>query len=174
MAMPMRSRVALGDHGYSAAVTSPDPAPPRPLRPSGCALLIRTDFSNDRSWEALCEGVRTPSEDDFLAVVDIVDDEAYRDLTAAQLRDLVPEPFDGPAFFFVADDNALATTGHPLLVVPVPYPEPEYAYLNEVPRAEFRVVVTHLWSVENNLSLANMDWVDFAGNASKDGVFRGF
>jgi hypothetical protein len=145
------------------------------LRPSGCALLIRTDFSNEQSWEALCAGVRTPSEDDFLATVDIVDDEAYRDLTTAQLRGLLPEPFAGsPYFFFVADADAVASAGHPLLVVPVPYPEPEYAYLNEEPRAEFRVVVARLWSVENNLSLANMDWAEFAGNVEYDGVFRGF
>ena len=106
-------------------------------------------------------------------MVDIVDDEAYRDLTAAQLRDLVPEPFDGPAFFFVADDNALAATGHPLLVVPVPYPEPEYAHLNEIPRAEFRVIVAMLWAVEANLSIANLGWNDFARNVADDGVFRG-
>jgi hypothetical protein len=172
--MPIRWRVAPGVRGYSAAVTPPDPAPPRPLWPSGCALLIRTGFSSERSWEALCAGVHTPSEEGFLATVDIVDDHAYQDLTAAQLRDLIPEPFDGPHFFFVADANALASTGHPLLVVPVPYPEPEYAYLNEPPRAEFRVVVARLWSVENNLSLANMDWAEFADSVDEDGVFRGF
>jgi hypothetical protein len=156
-------------------VTSPVPASPSPLWPSGCALLIRTDFSNERSWEALCQGVRTPSEDDFLATVDIVDDEAYRDLTASQLRGLLPDPYGGgPYFFFVADADAVASAEHPLLVVPVPYPGPEYAYLNEPPRAEFRVVVASLWSVENNLSLANMDWAEFAENVAEDGVFRGF
>ncbi|MCH6164890.1 DUF6924 domain-containing protein [Pseudonocardia alaniniphila] len=154
---------------------SPVPAPPSPLRPSGCALLVRTDFSNERSWEALCEGVRTPSEDDFLATVDIVDDDAYRDLTATQLRNLYPDPHPvGPYFFFVADADAVASAEHPLLVVPVPYPEPEYAYLNEPPRATFRVVVARLWSVENNLSLANMDWAEFAHSVDEDGVFRGF
>lgn len=30
-----------------------------------------------------------------------------------------------------------------------------------------------LWSVENNLSIANMDWDDFV-NAAHEGVFRGF
>ncbi|WP_433292913.1 DUF6924 domain-containing protein [Pseudonocardia sp. CA-142604] len=156
-------------------MTSPVPAPPRPLWPSGCALLIRTDFSNGRSWDALCEGVRTPSEDDFLATVDIVDDEAYRGLTATQLRGLLPNPYGGgPYFFFVADADAVSAAGHPLLVVPVPYPEPEYAYLNETPRAAFRVVVARLWSVENNLSLANMDWAEFADSVDEDGVFRGF
>ncbi|ALV31684.1 hypothetical protein [Streptomyces sp. CdTB01] len=36
-----------------------------------------------------------------------------------------------------------------------------------------RVVVAELWSIENNLSGANMDFEEFAG-AVDDGVFRGF
>jgi hypothetical protein len=31
-----------------------------------------------------------------------------------------------------------------------------------------------MWGVENNLSLANMDWEDFAATVDEDGVFRGF
>jgi len=31
-----------------------------------------------------------------------------------------------------------------------------------------------MWSVENNLSISNMDFSDFADSADADGVFRGF
>jgi hypothetical protein len=31
-----------------------------------------------------------------------------------------------------------------------------------------------MWGVGNNLSLANMDFHEFADNADPDGVFRGF
>jgi hypothetical protein len=31
-----------------------------------------------------------------------------------------------------------------------------------------------MWSVENNLSIANMEFGEFAGNLDQDGVFRGF
>jgi hypothetical protein len=31
-----------------------------------------------------------------------------------------------------------------------------------------------LWSIENNISLGNMDWEEFAEAADYDGVFRGF
>jgi hypothetical protein len=31
-----------------------------------------------------------------------------------------------------------------------------------------------MWSVENNLSLANLDFVDFAESVDDTGVFRGF
>ena len=36
-----------------------------------------------------------------------------------------------------------------------------------------RVLPTAVWSVENNLSLGNMEWRDFA-NALKEGFFEGF
>jgi len=31
-----------------------------------------------------------------------------------------------------------------------------------------------LWSVDNNLNLANVDWDEFADNVDRAGVFRGF
>jgi hypothetical protein len=31
-----------------------------------------------------------------------------------------------------------------------------------------------MWGVENNLSVANMDFHEFADNVEDDGVFRGF
>jgi hypothetical protein len=31
-----------------------------------------------------------------------------------------------------------------------------------------------MWGVENNLTIANMDFDDFAGAVQADGVFRGF
>jgi hypothetical protein len=44
-----------------------------------------------------------------------------------------------------------------------------------VPRGRsFRVVPAQLWSVQANLSLANMDWEEFADAVDDDGVFRGF
>ncbi|MEO6701722.1 MAG: hypothetical protein ABI140_02000 [Jatrophihabitantaceae bacterium] len=58
----------------------------------------------------------------------------------------------------------------PLSVVWVLPAEPD---LDEE-RSPFRVTAAELWSVENNLNLANMDWDDFAGAADSDGVFRGF
>ena len=37
----------------------------------------------------------------------------------------------------------------------------------------FRVVPSEMASVENNLSLANMDWKEFAEQVDPDGIFRG-
>ena len=40
--------------------------------------------------------------------------------------------------------------------------------------ATFRVIPAEMWSVQNNLSLLNMDWSDFADSVDDDGIFRGF
>ncbi|WP_328609841.1 hypothetical protein OG943_12155 [Amycolatopsis sp. NBC_00345] len=55
---------------------------------------------------------------------------------------------------------------------------PEWALLVVRVRPEgngrLRVIPAELWSVENNISLGNMDWQDFTSAAGADGVFRGF
>ena len=38
----------------------------------------------------------------------------------------------------------------------------------------FRVIPSEIEGVENNLSLANMDFGEFADSADRDGIFRGF
>jgi hypothetical protein len=36
------------------------------------------------------------------------------------------------------------------------------------------VIAEELWSIENNLSIANMDFVEFFESADEDGVFGGY
>lgn len=60
----------------------------------------------------------------------------------------------------------------------VPVDEPAWEGLSaEALRAEQSTgpfVSSALWSVENNINLANMDWPEFASSVGEDGVFRGF
>jgi len=46
--------------------------------------------------------------------------------------------------------------------------------LYDEPGRSFRVVPQEAWSVENNLSISNMDFEEFADSVDADGVFRGF
>lgn len=84
-------------------------------------------------------------------------------LTIERLPRLVPEG-SGPTFIFLVDGETLARDGHPVPVVD----------LFEVRGRTFRVVPSQMWSVENDLSLGNMDREDFAGHLDADGDFRGF
>jgi len=122
--------------------------------------MIRTDFSDPAGWETLRTAVETPNEDDFLAHVHLVDDQAYRDMTAEQLLPLI-----GPhSLFIVADRRAISRFGQPLLCI----------YRDGRRTEQLRVIARELWSIENNISLGNMDWDEFTRAADEDGVFRGF
>ena len=127
------------------------------------SLLLRTDFSDDAAWAALCEGVRQPSEEGFRARVDCVSDRAYDGLTVGQLVALARKGGDH-TFAFVADRVTLTHPERPVLVVD----------LYDEPGRTFRVIPREMWGVENNLSIANMDFDEFADSVDPDGVFRGF
>src|SRR5690242_6396914 len=82
----------------------------------GAAPVIRTDFSDDLAWEAVCAALRVPDDQFGLAAnVECISDPRYDGLTLEQLTALAPR---GPLWFmFVADQIALASPEHPLLVV---------------------------------------------------------
>ncbi|MFE5142365.1 DUF6924 domain-containing protein [Streptomyces fagopyri] len=127
------------------------------------ALVVRTDFSADGAWDALRAALFSPSRDGFLANVALVDDRRYEDLTPDQALDLIPAEYQHP-LLVLADSVAVTSTELPLLVVDL---------RGERGRC-VRVAAAELWSIENNLSGANMDFEEFAGAVDDDGVFRGF
>lgn len=67
-------------------------------------------------------------------------------------------------FVFLVDNVTISDPETPLVALDL---------LHE-PGRWFRVVPAEMWSVENNLSIANMDFFEFAEAADPDGVFRGF
>jgi len=133
------------------------------LPQTDCSLLLRTDFSDDAAWAALCEAVQEPSEDGFQAHLDCINDTAYDGLTVDQLVASAPKGGDH-TFAFIADRIALTNPERPVLVVD----------LYDEPGRTFRVIPREIWGIENNLSLANMDYSEFADSTDRDGVFRGF
>jgi hypothetical protein len=127
------------------------------------SVLVRTWFGDDGAWESLVRVVRTPSDEGFLASVTPIDDPAFDSLSAGELK---AKQTAGPIVSFLADETTLTSADHPILAVWVLPGE-------EGDHTPFRVVPTALWSVENNINLANMDWADFTRSVA-DGVFRGF
>lgn len=136
----------------------------KPLPRSQAALVIRTDFSNDEAWEAIGAAILQPTEEGFGAQVEFVDDGAYRGVTKQQLVKLIPQDDQRPFFFMIVDDVTVRSPEHPILVVD----------LWREPGREFRAVPAAVQAVENNLSIANMDFAEFADSVDADGVFRGF
>jgi len=126
------------------------------------SLALRTDFSDDRAWETVCAAIDEPVGE-FKAYVDFVSDPEYAGLEAEELPAM---PSDDPhrRFAFIVDHMALSHPEHPILVVD----------LKDEPGRAFRVIVSEMWGVENNLSIGNMDFEEFADAVDRDGIFRGF
>jgi hypothetical protein len=125
------------------------------------SLVLRSDFSDNSAWEPICAAIQE-SVGEFRAYVDCLSDPEYDGLTAEQLTTLIPR--GSRLFAFIVDRVALTHPEHPILVVD----------LFVEPGRTFRVIPSEMWSVQNNLSICNMDFDEFAVAADKDGILRGF
>jgi len=135
-----------------------------PLPDTPEAIVLRTDFSDDAAWGVVCAAILAPSPGDgFLANVTFAEDRSF---AAAAVAELIAAAAAGMyrTFMFVVDGVTIREPEHPVLVID----------LADEPGRTFRVIPSEMWSVENNLSLANMDFEDFSEAVDAGGVYRGF
>jgi len=125
--------------------------------------VIRTDFSDDAAWKQIKREVAAANALGFAANVQFIDDRQYDGLSGQDLLQGLPDLAEYSCVF-VADTAAMFSAEHSLLVLDPFNPDGQ----------TFRVIPAEAWGVENNLSIANMDYEEFAGAADADGVFRGF
>ncbi len=126
--------------------------------------VLRTDFTDDQTWSSLCGLISSPiGKEGFLASVAFVDDPCFADVPPETLRDRIPGNHRH-SFIVIADRTTFAETEQPLLVMD----------LLDQPGRMFRALPTRIQAIENNLSIANMGFEDFAEAADADGIFRGF
>jgi hypothetical protein len=150
-------------------------------------LLIRTNFTDDEVWETVCSQARTMDPDVREALqfsdernraagrstgrpieelgtpLHIIDDKNYSEASCEQVLSLL-QPGSAQGFLFIADEFCMEHPDHPLLVVD----------LSHERGRSFRALPSQTFSIQANLSLANMDWEEFADNVDEDKVFRGF
>ena len=130
------------------------------------AVVIRTDFGNQQAWETICGLISAPVHDGnetFYAHVEFVENRKYRNFSIAELLEAVPRDYKR-SFLFVVDEDAVSSSDFAILVVD----------LDESSGRSFRAIPTQIQGIENNLSIANMGFEEFAEAVDKDGVFRGF
>jgi len=131
--------------------------------PSGEDLtpFLRTYPARPNRWDALLAAIQTPNEDGFKAYIAVLTDPELEGLTEPEIRRLARVD-DAERFVLVADAVTQADNEFPILVVD----------LSREGLPSFRVTAKCLWSVQNNLSLANMDWQELSEATDPDGVFR--
>lgn len=132
-------------------------------------LLVRTDFGDPDGWRALFDelgGVdedglteldfdRIEAEEPSLSSL-VLDDRAFEFLRPGQVPAPVPP---GTRFTMVAlaDEQTMTAPGRPLLVVD----------LHDTPGHAIRVPLNVAGSMACNLEIANMDFHEYHGFASK-------
>ena len=136
----------------------------KPITKTEVPIVLRTDFSDQSGWEKICAEIRKPvGIFRFRANVEFLDQAEYAGITKDNLLALL-SPHYNHSFIIVADQTAMSRAEHPLLVIDL---------FNQRGR-EFRAVPSQVQGIENNLSIANMDFAEFAESVDEDGVFRGF
>ena len=132
---------------------------------SGLSLLIRGDFSDLEAWTTVANAALAPDPvDGFSADLTLVDDPTYDNITVDELAHAIGEP--PPFYVFLCDTQTLSHPDHPILAINLDG--------EDTSNRSVRVVPAAMWSIENNLALANMDFAEFVGAADTDGIFRGF
>ena len=129
-------------------------------------LVIRTDYRDQNVWDAICNLIRAPvreGPDEFYANMHFLEGTEFRDLSEPDLLARVPDNYPH-SFLCVVDQVATSHPEFPVLVMDLYHQRGR----------TFRAVPTQMQAIENNLSIANMDYFEFADNVDEDGIFRDF
>lgn len=145
--------------------------------------LVRTDFTSDALWVHLSDQVLAPKVElgqEFFADVDCISDGRFEGLEPVSVVHHLPESYN---YFFcmVADRHTFEKVDLPILIIGFAPRGEITAELRRNPQqvqskdiTSFRAVPRTIQSIENNLSLANLDFEDFVRSVASDGIFRGF
>lgn len=126
-------------------------------------LIVRTYFDNNKEWKSISEKLTKSYEMGFRAYVDFLDDKKYHNCSSDEIVKLCKSKYKH-TFIFVADSLTFSNSENSVLCID----------LYDQPGKSFRVIPSQLSGIENNLSIANMDFYEFYDNCDSDGVFRGF
>lgn len=146
-------------------------------RDRNAALVIRTDYRDDRAWAAVrAELTRAWGDGDFEPYVHVADDPKWADRTSAQLLSEATDD-EELSVVFLADRDSMR--GGPVTLLALAVLTREECDSDEEFEAdggEFRTVPAGVHEIHANLMIANLSFGDFREAAEEDpqGVFRGF
>ncbi|MGW3358617.1 DUF6924 domain-containing protein [Streptomyces bungoensis] len=126
------------------------------------SLVLRTDFSDDAAWSAVCAELEA-AEEYSIAVLE--DDPRFSGATVEALLDeeAAAAEADKVFYVFLADAFTMTDPEHRLLAVD----------LADEPGRTFRVPPRWFPDISVNLGLANVDFAEFADEVDGSGTYRG-
>jgi hypothetical protein len=154
--------------------------------------LLRTDFSDDAAWERVAAEVTKAGNfgdedpdtdpdggDGYIPNVEPVADPNFDGAPAETIAAQWDRDREPAGYVLLADAQSIrevASGADPTVVyLDLSVTEEDEAEFGDEYGRSFRCVVGEISSIESNLSIANMDFTEFADYAdSHGGVFRGF
>ncbi|MEU7011236.1 hypothetical protein [Streptomyces sp. NPDC046332] len=127
------------------------------------SLVLRTDFGDEGAWDAVRATLNSAGEYSHATLVSELRF-AGVGVDALMAEEAAADEDEQIVYMFVADAATMKDPGHPLLAVD----------LSDEPGRTFRVPVRWFPDISANLSIANMDFAEFADAADGSGTFRGF
>ncbi|MGW0860125.1 DUF6924 domain-containing protein [Streptomyces sp. NPDC002690] len=148
-------------------------------RDEDAALIIRTDYHDERAWSAVRAALMTHwgQEDDFEPYVHIVDDPRWTAITPARILSEAAA-YEERGVVYLADRTSMREE-KPVTLLALSLLTRERCESDEEFEAyggAFRVVPRGIHEMNANLMIANLDFGDFMDAARIDpgGLFRGF
>ncbi|MER7179162.1 hypothetical protein ABT404_06725 [Streptomyces hyaluromycini] len=142
------------------------------------ALVVRTDYEDDRAWQDVTAALMAPWGDGvYEACVHLVDDPAWADAAVDEILPAVSAD-ENLAVVSLADRTTMRTESHPLLAITTLTREEcaddeDYEQLTEF-GTEFRTTPAGVHDVHANLSIGNLGFEEYAAWAHDDaeGIYR--
>jgi hypothetical protein len=127
------------------------------------SLVLRTDFTNDTAWASVKAALHTWKGTDSTT---FASDPTYAGVSLHELVDAdnAASNDDKLTYLFLADATTMADVERALLALD----------LADQPGRTFRVPPRWSADVSTNLTLANMDFCEFADAVDESGTYRGF
>jgi hypothetical protein len=126
-------------------------------------LVLRTDYSNDEAWESIRRQIITPQlPDGFMAYVAFAEHPGLERRTEPQVIAASRKGYEH-LIIFIVDSTTLHHPEHPILCLGLKSDEGK----------RVRVIPAEMWAIQNNLTIANMDFESFSESADHDGIYRG-
>jgi hypothetical protein len=127
-------------------------------------LIVRTDFTDEHTWNRILQELQEPWMDNQPEPY-IIAEPAYDGVPAARIVKAVlaamPEP-ELPGVVFIADATTMRAEKYPLLAVSTEWDGEPFAPDEEAFTTQFRVRPNAAIEISCNLGIGNMDFEDFA------------
>ncbi|MFE9171555.1 DUF6924 domain-containing protein [Streptomyces kebangsaanensis] len=144
------------------------------------ALVVRTDYHDDQTWQDVAAALMEPWGDrQYEAQVHFINDPAWAGATVDEVLTAVRADED-LTVVFLADRTTMQTESHALLAVTTLTREEcvddeDYEQLTEFGH-EFRTTPAGVHEVHANLSIGNLGFEEYAARAHDDpqGIYRSF